>query len=139
MLIGLDRGTKPGHIARAALESIAFQVTDVISAMIKDIGKPISSMYVDGGASSNNLLMQFQADMLQTKVQRPAMLETTAAGAAYLAGLATGFWSSTDQIAELRSPGTIFEPKLESAKAHSQYLRWQNAVDRSKGWNIGEI
>jgi glycerol kinase len=137
MLIGLQRDTEIGHIARAALESIAFQVTDVLLAMQNDTGTRSTQMKADGGAAANDILMQFQADVLGIPVERPAILETTAQGAAYLAGLATGYWSSVDEISKTRPAGQIFTPQKDRARAKQQYLRWQDAVSRSKGWNKG--
>ena len=135
MLIGLQRDTEIGHIARAALESIAFQVTDVILAMQNDTGAKSTGLKADGGAAANNLLMQFQADVLGIDVERPAILETTAQGAAYLAGLATGYWSDVKEIAKTRPAGQVFSPAKDRDRATQQYRRWQDAVARSKGWN----
>ena len=135
MLIGLQRDTEIGHIARAALESIAFQVTDVIHAMQNDTGAKSTGLKADGGAAANNLLMQFQADVLGIDVERPAILETTAQGAAYLAGLATGYWSDVKEIAKTRPAGQVFSPAKDRDRATQQYRRWQDAVARSKGWN----
>ncbi len=135
MLIGLQRSTEIGHIARAALESIAYQVTDVLNAMRAETDYAFDSLRADGGAASNDMLMQFQADLLGVPVERPAILETTALGAAYLAGLAVGFWSSVDEIAKTRPQGQIFTPQMAPADAARHYARWQNAVERSKGWN----
>ncbi len=133
MIIGLERSTEIGHIARAALESIAFQVADVLEAMDRDTREPLRELRVDGGASANNTLMQFQADLLGLPVRRPAALETTAAGAAYLAGLAVEFWSGTEEIAQVREPDTVFEPRAGSP-ASKQMGRWHDAVQRARGW-----
>jgi glycerol kinase len=135
MLIGLQRDTEIGHIARAALESIAFQVTDVLLAMQKDTGRRSTRLRADGGAAANDMLMQFQADVLGIPVERPAILETTAQGAAYLAGLATGFWSDVNEIAATRPAGQVFMPRQDRASAQRQYARWQDAVTRARGWN----
>ena len=135
MLIGLQRDTGIGHIARAALESIAFQVTDVLLAMQNDTGTRSNSLRADGGAAANDMLMQFQADVLGIAVERPAILETTAQGAAYLAGLATGYWSDVNEIAKTRPAGQVFVPQQDRDRATRQYARWQDAVARSKGWN----
>jgi glycerol kinase len=135
MIIGLERSTQIGHIARAALESIAFQVADVLQAMDKDTREPSRELRVDGGAAADNMLMQFQADLLQLPIRRPAVLETTALGAAYLAGLAVKFWSSTDEIAKLRGPDTIFEPKAERKQMERRQAKWRDAVKRAGGWN----
>ena len=135
MLIGLQRDTEIGHIARAALESIAFQVTDVLLAMQNDTGTESKRLKADGGAAASDILMQFQADVLGIPVERPAILETTAQGAAYLAGLATGYWSDVAEIAKTRPAGQVFTPQQERAKATRQYEKWADAVQRSKGWN----
>jgi len=135
MLIGLGRDTEIGHIARAALESIAFQVMDVKLAMESDTGMKSAMLRADGGAAANDILMQFQADLLGIPVERPAVLETTAQGAAYLAGLAVGYWSGIAEIAKTRPAGQVFEPRRDRTKAEKQYARWQDAVGRAKGWN----
>jgi glycerol kinase len=135
MLIGLGRDTEIGHIARAALESIAFQVTDVKLAMESDTGTTSTMLKADGGAAANDILMQFQADVLGIPVERPAILETTAQGAAYLAGLATGYWTSVEEIAKTRPAGQVFNPQQDRSRAQRQYIRWQDAVGRAKGWN----
>jgi len=135
MIIGIQRSTQIGHVARAALESIAFQVADVLQAMEKDLHRPLRELRVDGGAAANDILMQFQADLLRCPVRRPAMLETTSMGAAYLAGLAVKFWSSTDEIAKLRGADTIFEPKATGKEIESRQARWRDAVSRTRGWN----
>ena len=129
LIIGIRRGTQIGHIARAAIESIAFQVADVVHAM-----GPCRELRVDGGAAANDLLMQFQADLLGIPVRRPPILESTAQGAAYLAGLATGFWSSVDEIAQTRAD-QLFQPTSDRAAVDAQYARWQQAVQRAKGWS----
>ena len=134
MMIGIGRDTQIGHIARAAIESIAFQVADVLRAMDRDTGIPCRELRVDGGAAANDMLMQFQADLLGIPVRRPAVLESTALGAAYLAGLATGFWSSVEEIARTRE-GAVFEAKAERAAMEQKYARWRDAVERAKGWN----
>ncbi len=135
MIIGIQRSTQIGHIARAATESIAFQVADVLHAMDKDTRNPFRELRVDGGAAANDSLMQFQADLLQLPVRRPAVLETTALGSAYLAGLAVNFWSSTEEIARLRKPDTIFEPGADSREMNRRQAKWQDAVKRTGGWN----
>jgi glycerol kinase len=137
MLIGLQRDTEIGHIARAALESIAFQVTDVLLAMQNDTGTRSKMLKADGGAAANDLLMQFQADVLGVPVERPAILETTAQGAAYLAGLAVGYWKDVREIATTRPAGQVFKPQQDRQRVERQYLRWQDAVGRAKGWNKG--
>jgi glycerol kinase len=138
LLIGLRRGTKPGHIARAAEESIAFQVADVIEAMDADTKCPFKELRVDGGAAVDDLLMQFQADLLGVPVIRPAVSETTALGAAYLAGLAVGFWNSPEEIRKLRAPDTRYEPKAGQKKIAAGRERWKRAVERSRNWHEGD-
>jgi glycerol kinase len=138
LLIGLRRGTKPGHIARAAEESIAFQVADVIEAMDADTKCPFRELRVDGGAAVDDLLMQFQADLLGVPVIRPAVSETTALGAAYLAGLAVGFWSSPEEIRKLRAADTRFEPNAAQKKIAAGRERWKRAVERSRNWHEGD-
>lgn len=135
MMIGFQRGTERGHIARAALESIAFQVADVLDAMNRDTGRPLTSLRVDGGAAANNLLMQFQADLLGVPVERPVVLETTALGAAYLAGLAVGFWPHVEAIAQRREAATVFHPQADRTTMQTMQVRWHDAVERSKNWN----
>jgi glycerol kinase len=137
MIIGIERSTQMGHIARAALESIAFQVADVLQAMEQDTRHSLCELRVDGGAAANDILMQFQADLLQRPVVRPAVLESTAMGAAYLAGLAVNFWNSTDEIAKLRGPDTIFEPIAAPRDMEARQERWRDAVKRTAGWNKG--
>jgi glycerol kinase len=134
MIIGIGRDTGIGHIARAAIESIAFQVADVLRAMDADTGIRVPELRVDGGAAANDLLMQFQADLLGIPVHRPAVLETTAQGSAYLAGLATGFWTGIDEIAKTRSD-RAFTPGADRAAMDRRYGRWKSAVERAKGWN----
>jgi glycerol kinase len=138
LLIGLRRGTQPGHIARAAEESIAFQVADVIEAMDADTKCPFRELRVDGGAAVDDLLMQFQADLLGVPVIRPAVSETTALGAAYLAGLAVGFWNSPDEIRKLRAADTRYEPKTGQKKIAAGRARWKRAVERSRNWHEGD-
>ena len=135
MIIGIERSTEVGHIARAALESVAFQVADVLEAMNRDAQTPFHELRVDGGAAANDLLMQFQADLLQLPVRRPAILETTALGAAYLAGLAVHFWESTTEIAHHRHTDTIFQPRANPAEMAARKAKWQDAVHRARGWN----
>ena len=134
LMIGLRRSTQPGHIARAALESIAFQVMDVLEAMDADTRNPFTSLRVDGGAAANDMLMQFQADLLGAPVIRPEIIETTALGAACLAGLAVDFWGSTEDIRILRQNDKTFKPKMERSKAAEARSRWKNAVGRSRHW-----
>ena len=131
---GLTRGTTKGHLARAALEGIAFQVADVLDAMRNDSGIAIEELRCDGGASVNNLLMQFQADILQVPVVRPQVIETTALGTAFLAGLAVGFWSDQHQIESIWKADRVFEPKMPSSEVLGARERWADAVQRSGKW-----
>ncbi|MGA2339977.1 MAG: glycerol kinase GlpK [Terracidiphilus sp.] len=134
MLIGLRRDTGPGHIARAALEAIAFQVADVLEAVHSETGAPLQALRVDGGAAVNDLLMQFQADVLGVPVVRPRVTETTALGAAYLAGLATSFWPSPDALRAERKGDVRFEPKMSSSERSDRRGLWQRAVERARAW-----
>ncbi len=131
---GLTRGSNRAHIVRATLESIAYQTRDVVEVMLHDAGLQLPALRVDGGAVRNNWLMQFQADILGVPVQRPAVTETTALGAAYLAGLACGYWDSPDQIAQQWAVEHTFEPHMSADQRDSGYHGWQRAVERSKGW-----
>ncbi len=139
MIIGLTRESSVAHVARAAIEAIALQTRDVMSAMQRDSGIGLAELRVDGGASRNNSLMQFQADIMDVRVRRPRVTETTALGAAYLAGLATGFWTSRDELAEQWSLDREFVPKMEAQERDARYLRWVNAVERARGWARTEI
>jgi glycerol kinase len=133
-IIGLSRGTNAGHIARAALEGIAYQSYDVLKAMELDSGIPLRELRVDGGACRNDLLMQFQADLLQVPVVRPKQIETTVLGAAYLAGLAVGYWESIEQIAEQWSAERVFEPQRTADEVGMLHARWTRAVERASDW-----
>ena len=137
-LLGLTQDSNAGHIARAVLESIAFQVADLQQAMRNDSGIPLRELRVDGGAVRNNLLMQFQADILGVSVVRPAVTESTALGAAYLAGLAVGFWKSPQDLASQWRVERRFEPRLPRARAEAMRARWNQAVDRARGWEKPE-
>ncbi|MEM9984584.1 MAG: glycerol kinase GlpK [Bacteroidota bacterium] len=137
-IYGLTRGTTSAHIARATLEAIDYQVYDVIKAMESDAGQPLAEMRVDGGAVANDLLMQFQADLLRTPVRRPEVLETTALGAAYLAGLAIGFWENVAELAGQWKIDRTFEPNKDSAQVESCLKHWHSAIERSKGWALTE-
>lgn len=130
-IVGISRGTTTAHIARAALEGIAFQTMDITAAMSRDAGLPLRELKVDGGASRNNLLMQFQADILGTRVIRPRVVETTALGAAYLAGLAVGYWSSVEQIRKQWHVDRIFEPTWDEAAISKARDGWEDAVKRT--------
>jgi glycerol kinase len=133
-LFGLTRGTKAGHIARAALESIAYQVADLMDAVQTDTKTPLQELRVDGGASANDALMQFQADILGVPVVRPSMTETTALGAAFLAGLAVGFWNGITEISELPREERRFDSHMPRPKVDNLRERWNEAVSRSKSW-----
>ena len=133
-IIGITRGTTAGHIARAALESIAYQVADLLDAMRADAGIPLSELRADGGAAANNALMQFQADVLGVPVLRPRVTETTALGAAYLAGLAVGYWKSPEELTGQWQIERRFEPEMAPARAAALRERWAAAVERSKRW-----
>jgi glycerol kinase len=136
-IFGLTRGTTRAHIARAALESIAFQSADVLEAMQKDSEKTLKELRVDGGATANDLLMQFQADLLGVPVVRPKVLETTALGAAYLAGLTVNLWRSRDEIAGMWQAEKRFEPRMEAGRRAELMARWREAVGRSLKWAQG--
>lgn len=135
LIVGITRGTTAGHIARASLESIAFQVADLLSAMQQDSGVPIHELRVDGGAARNDTLMQFQADLLGIPVVRPASTETTSLGAAYLAGLAVGFWKDMDEIQAQWRVGKKFYPGREAGDSERLRGRWQEALQRAKVWS----
>ena len=134
-IFGLTRGSSKAHIARAALESIAYQVMDVANAQMSDTGIKLAEMRVDGGAVANNFLMQFQADMIDTKVIRPQVLETTALGAAYLAGLAVGYWSNIDELKSLWSVEREFISEMDNSLRIMNKQYWHKAVARAKGWS----
>jgi len=133
-IVGLTRGTTKAHIARAALESIAFQSAELLEAMQKDAGEKLSELRVDGGAAANDLLMQFQADLLGVPVVRPKVLETTALGAAYLAGLTVDLWKSRDEIASHWKAERRFEPRMSPSDREARMARWREAVGRSRRW-----
>jgi len=135
-IFGLTRGSTAGHLARAAVESIAYQVADLLDAMQKDSGDAVLELRVDGGAAANDSLMQFQADILGVPVVRPAVTETTALGAAYLAGIAVGFWPGGISAAAT-GKDRRFEPQMPSSQAHALRNRWNEAVARSKNWEHG--
>jgi len=136
-MVGLTRGTTRAHIARAALESIAFQSAELLEAMQKDAGQSLMELRVDGGAAANDLLMQFQADLLGVPVVRPKVTETTALGAAYLAGLTTALWKSRDELAAHWKVDKRFEPRMERQEAEQRMRRWREAVSRSRNWEPG--
>lgn len=134
VLVGITRGTKREHIIRAAQESIAYQSYDLVQAMEKDVGFALTTLHVDGGASRDGFLMQFQADILNRTLWRPAIRETTAMGAASLAGLATGVWSSREEIAKLHENGSIFRPAMEADRRMRLLKGWSKAISRSRNW-----
>ncbi|HVS92798.1 MAG TPA: glycerol kinase GlpK [Mucilaginibacter sp.] len=136
-IVGISRGTTAGHIARAALQSIAYQTMDVLKAMEADAGMPISELRVDGGATANDLLMQFQANLLNCKVIRPTIVETTALGAAYLAGLAVGYWKSEEEIKELWQAEREFSPATDSPDVKKGITEWKRAVHAAQAWSGG--
>lgn len=133
-IFGLTRGAGKAHIVRAALESIAYQVADVSIAMAEDAGQQMTELRVDGGATANNFLMQFQADILDTVVTRPKLMETTALGAAYLSGLATGFWESTDALRDQWQVDRQYKPGMPGEQRSELLKAWKKAVERSKNW-----
>jgi glycerol kinase len=133
-IFGLTRGSSAGHIARAALESIAYQVADLMNAVQIDTGTPLKELRVDGGASTNHSLMQFQADILGVPVVRPSITETTALGAAFLAGLGTGFWNEVPSISALPRQEHRFEPRLPPSQVDAMRQRWNEAISRAKSW-----
>lgn len=133
-IIGLTRGSQRAHIVRAALESIVYQVNDIMQAKVNDTSIQIDQMRVDGGAVANNFLMQYQADISQTSVIRPQVIETTALGSAFLAGLAVGFWSDIEAIKALWQPEKTFKPQYSQHQAQRYIQRWHQAVERAKGW-----
>jgi glycerol kinase len=137
-MVGMTRGTTRAHIARAALEGIAFQVADVLCAMEADSGIKLKELRVDGGACANNLLMQFQADILDVPVVRPAVQETTALGAAYLAGLAVGYWRNTAEIAAQWKVDHRFEPAMKDSVRDDMRGTWSKALERAKAWEKTE-
>ena len=133
-IMGLTRGANRAHFARAVLESIAFQVTDLVDAMSKDSGILMSEMRVDGGASVSNILLQIQSNLTSSKVNRPKLVETTALGAAYMAGLAVGFWQDFDEIERVREVDRIFVPTIDGASREKMICGWHKAVERSRNW-----
>jgi glycerol kinase len=134
VIAGITRGTTSAHIARAALEGIAFQVADVLEVMKEDSGIPMNGLRVDGGASANDMLMQFQADILRVPVIRPKVIETTALGAAYLAGLAVGFWRDRAEVAKAWQVDRVFEPRMSADEAAHRRRRWALALSRAREW-----
>ncbi|MCR5484038.1 MAG: glycerol kinase GlpK [Clostridiales bacterium] len=133
-IVGLTRGVNRAHLARAVLESITYQMTDLLEAMSADSGIRFSELRVDGGASVSNIMMQIQADMIQTNVNRPKTVETTALGCAYLAGLAVGVWKDKSELESIREVDRIFVPNMEKSQRDKLYNGWKRAVERAKGW-----
>jgi len=133
-IIGITRGTTRAHIARATLEAIAFQVADVLRAMVSDAGSPVTELKVDGGAAGNDLLLQLQADLLGVPVVRSAIQETTALGAAYLAGLGMGYWTDETELSRMWQSNGRFEPAISEDERRSRVDIWRRAVERSRGW-----
>ena len=136
LIIGTTRGTSREHMVRAALEATAYQTRDVIESVEADVGRKIENLRVDGGASANDFLMQFQADILDAEIVRPSLLETTSLGASYLAGIATGYWKNTTEIAGLLKIDRIFKPKMESRLRQRLYENWTEAVKRASKWAL---
>ena len=133
-IVGLTRGTTAGHLARATLEAIAYQVRDVADTMVAEAGLRLPLLRVDGGGTANSLMMQFQADILGIPIQPAAIAETTSLGAAYLAGLAVGMWKDTDQLAGMWKPAQTFEPQMSVDQREALYAGWKRAVERARGW-----
>jgi glycerol kinase len=133
-ILGITRGTCREHIIRATLESIAYQSADLLDAIRQDAGMDIQMLRVDGGAVQNNFLMQFQADILDIEVERPQITETTAMGAAYLAGLAVGYWESKERITELRKTDRIYHPDMDAETRQQARQGWEKAVQRAMRW-----
>jgi glycerol kinase len=133
-IVGLTRGANRAHIARAALEGIAFQVSDILEAMESDSGVPLKELRVDGGAARNNLLMQLQADLLGCQVTRPLNPESTVLGATYLAGLAVGYWPDQETIARQWQADRRFEPAINSDERKTRREKWTRALDRARAW-----
>jgi len=133
-IVGLTRGSTRAHIARAVLEGIAYQVSDLIDTMELDTGRPISELRVDGGASVSNIMMQFQSDLIAKPIDRPRIVETTALGAAFLAGLSAGVWGSEDELLKLRRSERVFRPAMAAEQAAAYKTQWKRAVQRSAAW-----
>ena len=136
IIVGLTRGTTRAHLARAALEAIAYQSRDVLEAMAADAKASLGDLKVDGGATANDFLCQFQADVLDATVERPAVIETTALGAAYLAGIGSGLWRSLNAVAARRTVGRHFRPSMDAAARAEGYAGWRRAVERARGWSV---
>ncbi|MBQ7291374.1 MAG: glycerol kinase GlpK [Clostridia bacterium] len=139
IIIGITRATNKYHIIRATLESLAYQTSDVVSLMRDVTGIEVSSLCVDGGASANNLLMQFQSDILGIPIERPTCIETTALGAAYLCGLTVGVYKSTEELKENKRLEAVFQPNMENEAREANLSRWREAVKRTLGWNTSQV
>jgi glycerol kinase len=137
-IVGITRGTGREHIVRATLESLAYQTRDVVACMEEDSGIDLTELKVDGGASANNFLMQFQADILGVPVKRPANIETTARGAAFLAGMTVGFWHDVEKLEPEDQADRLFFPEIDEETRESLYKKWLRAVNRSRGWEEQE-
>ena len=133
-VLGITRGANKYHLVRAAVESMAYQTNDLIRAMVEDLGEPLVALKVDGGAAANNFLMEFQADLLDCKVMRPKCIETTSLGAAYLAGLAVGYWESKEDVLENWQIDQTFEPQMEEEKRSQLLAGWKKAIGSVTGW-----
>ena len=133
-IVGITRGTTKAHLARAALEGIAYQVHDIVRAMEADAKTKGSELRVDGGATANNFLLQFQSDIFEFPVVRPKQLESTALGAAYLAGLAVGYWKNLESLQNQWNKDRVFTPEMSSEKTKTLLLKWRRAVHRSQNW-----
>jgi len=133
-IVGLTRGANRAHLARAALEAICFQSRDVLEAMIGEAGTHLEVLRADGGASQNNVLLQLQADILGVPVERPVNIETTALGAAYLAGRAIGLWPTLDELRHKRQVDRVFDPRLADTERETGYREWRRAVERARAW-----
>ena len=133
-VVGLTRGVNRAHFARAVIESIAYQMTDLLEAMKADSGIPFSELRVDGGASVSNIMMQIQADLIRTEVNRPVVVETTALGCAYMAGLAVGFWESMEELESIRQVERVFRPSMTQERRDALYNGWKRAVQRAMNW-----
>jgi glycerol kinase len=133
-VLGITRGTTRAHLARAVVEAMAFQTRDVVEAMVGAAGRPVLALRADGGAAVMDLLLQLQADQLQVPVARPQVQETTALGAAYLAGLAEGVWSSLDEVAATGHLDVEVAPRASRAAADAAHARWRRGVERARGW-----
>jgi glycerol kinase len=133
-ILGIDRGTTAGHLAHATIEGIALQAMELVDLMRAETALPVSTLKIDGGAAANDRLLQLHADLIDVEVVRPEVLETTALGAAYLAGLAAGFWESRDELRENARIDRIFTPSMPESRRLAMIDRWENAVGRVRGW-----